>query len=300
MVSRVLGYVRDFFIARVFGAGLLTDAFFVAFKIPNLLRRLFAEGAFSQAFVPILAEHKNREPPEARDADRPRRHAAVPRAGARRRARHGGGAAHRLPHRAGLRRRARQVRAHGGAAAHHLSRTSSSSRWWRSPAGILNTWSRFAVPAITPVLLNVSFIVGAVFFAERFDPPVHGARLGGVHRRRCCSSRCRSRFSRRLGLLPRWRLDLQHPGVRRVLMLMAPAAFGVSVSQVSLLINQIFASFLRHRQRVLALLRRPADGVPGGRARRGARHDPAAQPVEAPCRRRNPRNTAGCSTGDCA
>ena len=60
MVSRVLGYVRDFLIARIFGAGLLTDAFFVAFKIPNLLRRLFAEGAFSQAFVPILAEYKNR------------------------------------------------------------------------------------------------------------------------------------------------------------------------------------------------------------------------------------------------
>src|SRR5688572_20164190 len=60
MVSRVLGYVRDFFIARLFGASLLTDAFFVAFKIPNLLRRMFAEGAFSQAFVPILAEYKNR------------------------------------------------------------------------------------------------------------------------------------------------------------------------------------------------------------------------------------------------
>src|ERR687897_971211 len=60
MVSRVLGYARDFFIARIFGAGPLTDAFFVAFKLPNLLRRLFAEGAFSQAFVPILAEYKNR------------------------------------------------------------------------------------------------------------------------------------------------------------------------------------------------------------------------------------------------
>ena len=67
MVSRVLGYVRDFFIARIFGAGLATDAFFVAFKIPNLLRRLFAEGAFSQAFVPILAEQKNRNPSEVRD-----------------------------------------------------------------------------------------------------------------------------------------------------------------------------------------------------------------------------------------
>src|SRR5947199_6693367 len=62
LVSRILGFVRDFYIARAFGAGLATDAFFVAFRIPNLLRRLFAEGAFSQAFVPVLAEHKNRQP----------------------------------------------------------------------------------------------------------------------------------------------------------------------------------------------------------------------------------------------
>jgi len=61
LLSRILGYVRDVFIARVFGAGFATDAFFVAFRIPNLLRRLFAEGAFSQAFVPILAEVRNRE-----------------------------------------------------------------------------------------------------------------------------------------------------------------------------------------------------------------------------------------------
>src|ERR671914_1337609 len=59
MVSRILGYARDFFIARIFGASLATDAFFVAFKIPNLLRRMFAEGAFSQAFVPILAGYRN-------------------------------------------------------------------------------------------------------------------------------------------------------------------------------------------------------------------------------------------------
>src|SRR5687767_2064355 len=58
-ISRVLGFVRDAIIARIFGAGLMTDAFFVAFKIPNLLRRLFVEGAFAQAFVPILAEYKN-------------------------------------------------------------------------------------------------------------------------------------------------------------------------------------------------------------------------------------------------
>ena len=60
LLSRILGFVRDFVIARAFGAGLATDAFFVAFKLPNLLRRLFAEGAFSQAFVPILGEYKNR------------------------------------------------------------------------------------------------------------------------------------------------------------------------------------------------------------------------------------------------
>ena len=64
LLSRVFGLVRDFFIARVFGAGLATDAFFVAFRIPNLLRRLFAEGAFSQAFVPILGEYRNRQTPE--------------------------------------------------------------------------------------------------------------------------------------------------------------------------------------------------------------------------------------------
>src|SRR6266496_4099051 len=62
LVSRILGLVRDVLIAKLFGAGPATDAFFVAFRIPNLLRRLFAEGAFSQAFVPVLAEHKNRHP----------------------------------------------------------------------------------------------------------------------------------------------------------------------------------------------------------------------------------------------
>src|SRR4030095_4958811 len=64
LISRILGFVRDSIIARVFGAGVMTDAFFVAFKIPNLLRRLFAEGAFSQAFVPILSEYRNQRGPE--------------------------------------------------------------------------------------------------------------------------------------------------------------------------------------------------------------------------------------------
>src|SRR5260221_1577422 len=110
-------------------------------------------------------------------------------------------------------------------------------------AGVLNTWNHFAVPAITPALLNVAFIVAAVVFAPYFDPPVVALAwavfAGGV-----LQLALQVPYLRRMGLLPRWRLDLSHPGVRRILKLMAPAAFGVSISQVSLLINTIFASFL--------------------------------------------------------
>jgi putative peptidoglycan lipid II flippase len=99
------------------------------------------------------------------------------------------------------------------------------------------------VPAITPALLNVSFIVGALFFADAFDPPVlvlaWAVFVGGI-----LQLALQVPALRRLGLLPRWRLDFKHAGVRRVLRLMAPAAFGVSISQISLVINTIFASFL--------------------------------------------------------
>src|SRR6185436_2103548 len=208
-VSRVLGYARDFFIARLFGASLATDAFFVAFKIPNLLRRLFAEGAFSQAFVPILAEQKNRNPSEVRDLI--------------------DGAATLIVY----------VTAPGFAAEPgkfaltvELLRITFPYIVFISlvslAAGILNTWNRFSIPALTPALLNVSFIVGAVFFAEYFDPPVKvlawAVFAGGV-----LQLALQIPVLARLGLLPRWRLDWQHPGVRRILLLMAPAAFGVSV-----------------------------------------------------------------------
>jgi putative peptidoglycan lipid II flippase len=242
MVSRVLGFVRDFFIARIFGASLVTDAFFVAFKIPNLLRRMFAEGAFSQAFVPILAEYRNRDP----EGIKPLIDSVSTLLGI-----------------------ALVVTAALGMAAAPLIVYLTAPGFAADPgkyaltvqllritfpyivfislvalsAGILNTWSRFSVPAITPALLNVAFIVGAVFFADRFDPPVlvlaWAVFAGGV-----LQLAFQVPFLARLGLLPRWRLDFKHPGVRRILFLMAPAAFGVSVSQVSLLINQIFASML--------------------------------------------------------
>jgi len=243
MVSRVLGYARDFFIARVFGAGLLTDAFFVAFKIPNLLRRLFAEGAFSQAFVPLLAEQKNRNEGEARsliDAAATLLFLALVLAAAL-----GMAAAPLIVY----------VTAPGFAAQPEKFELTVQLLRITFPyivfislvalaAGILNTWNRFSVPALTPALLNVSFIVGAAFFADYFDPPVlvlaWAVFAGGA-----LQLGFQIPFLMKMNLLPRWRLDLRHPGVRRLLLLMAPAAFGVSVSQVSLLINQIFASFLQ-------------------------------------------------------
>jgi putative peptidoglycan lipid II flippase len=243
MVSRVLGFARDFFIARAFGAGLATDAFFVAFRLPNLLRRLFAEGAFSQAFVPVLAEYKNR-------------------VGAEETKTLVDGAATVLF-------LALVATAVLGIAVAPIIVYISAPGFAADPAkfdltvvmlritfpyilfislvafsaGVLNTWNRFSVPAITPALLNVAFIVGALFFAERFDPPVlvlaWAVFAGGL-----LQLALQIPFLARMGLLPRWRLNLSHPGVRRILKLMAPAAFGVSISQISLLINTIFASFL--------------------------------------------------------
>lgn len=243
MVSRVLGYVRDFFIARVFGAGPATDAFFVAFKLPNLLRRLFAEGAFSQAFVPLLAAHKQQDEPEAK-----RLIDAI----------------------ATVLFLVLVVTAALGVAAAPILVYVTAPGFSLDPekpfaltvsllritfpyiafislvslsAGILNTWNRFGVPAITPALLNVAFIVATVFFAEYFDPPVLALAwavfVGGV-----LQLAFQVPFLLKLGLLPRWRIDWSHPGLRRVLTLMLPAAFGVSVSQISLVLNQIFASFL--------------------------------------------------------
>jgi putative peptidoglycan lipid II flippase len=241
-VSRILGYVRDFIIARAFGASLGTDAFFVAFRIPNLLRRLFAEGAFSQAFVPVLAGAK------AQDEQ---------------------GVKSLIDGVATLLFLALVIAAALGVLLAPLVVWISAPGFAREPAkfdltvtmlrvtfpyivfislvafsaGILNTWNRFSVPAVTPALLNVAFIVGALGFAERFDPPAQvlawAVFAGGV-----LQLAFQAPFLARMGLLPRWRLDLHHPGVRRILRLMAPAAFGVSISQVSLLINTIFASFL--------------------------------------------------------
>jgi len=242
-ISRVLGFVRDLVIARAFGAGFATDAFFVAFKLPNLLRRLFAEGAFSQAFVPIFAEYKNRRgEQEARLlVDRV---AAVLALALFVVVLIGVLAAPLIIY----------VTAPGFAATPDkfgltvdLLRITFPYIFFISltalAGGILNTYSRFSVPAITPVLLNLSFIGFALWGAPYFDPPVTALAwavfVGGV-----AQLALQVPFLARLGLLPRFRLDFRDEGVRRILRLMGPAVFGVSIGQVSLVINMIFASFL--------------------------------------------------------
>ena len=243
LLSRVLGFVRDFVIARTFGAGLATDAFFVAFKIPNLLRRLFAEGAFSQAFVPILAEYRQRRG----DADTRMLVDRV--SGTLALALFAVTLAGVLAAPAII-----WVSAPGFAATPDRFALTTELLRITFPyilfisltsfaGGILNTWSRFSVPAFTPVLLNLSFIVFALWAAPLFDPPVKALAwavfAGGI-----LQLLFQVPFLVRIGMLPRFRLGLADEGVRRILRQMGPAVFGVSISQVSLLINIVFASFL--------------------------------------------------------
>ena len=242
-LSRVLGFVRDTVIARGFGAGMETDAFFIAFRIPNLLRRLFAEGAFSQAFVPVLSEYKNQKGFDAtKDL---------------------------IDHVASVLALALFVVTVLGIIIAPLIIYVSAPGFSAHPAkfqitvellritfpyilfislvafagGILNTHSKFSVPAFTPVLLNLSFIFFALVVAPLLASPVKALAwavfAGGV-----LQLAFQIPFLLKLNLLPRWRLNLKDPGVWRILKLMGPAVFGVSIGQISLLISTIFASFL--------------------------------------------------------
>ncbi|UVE18487.1 murein biosynthesis integral membrane protein MurJ [Pseudomonas sp. LS44] len=243
MLSRVLGFVRDTIVARIFGAGMATDAFFVAFKLPNLLRRIFAEGAFSQAFVPILAEYKSQQGEEATRTF--------------------------IAYISGLLTLILAVVTLLGilaapwviwvtapgftASPEKFELTTSLLRVTfpyiflislASLAGaILNTWNRFSVPAFVPTLLNVSMIIFALFLTPYFDPPVMAlgwaVLVGGL-----LQLVYQLPHLKKLGMLVLPRLNLRDAGVWRVLRQMGPAILGVSVSQISLIINTIFASFL--------------------------------------------------------
>lgn len=243
MVSRVLGLVRDVFLAAILGAAGNADAFFVAFKIPNFFRRLFAEGAFSQAFVPVLAEYHTRDGLD------------------------------------GLRHLADRVAAALGGSlllfvslsvmAAPLVATIFAPGFYDDPAkheltanliritfpyllfisltgfagSILNSLGRFAVPAFTPVLLNLSLIAAALWLAPHMEEPAY-ALAWGVFVAGLVQLLFQWPSLMRLGVTPHPRWDWGDEGVRKVLKLMLPALFGVSVSQINLLLDTVIASFL--------------------------------------------------------
>jgi putative peptidoglycan lipid II flippase len=242
-VSRILGFVRDTLIARVFGAGMLSDAFIVAFKIPNLLRRISAEGAFSQAFVPILAEYKSQRSFEETQ-----------------------GLVNRVATWLGI--ILVVVTLLGMLAAPFI--VSLIAPGFRADAakmqltiellritfpyiffislvsmagGVLNTYNRFGIPAFTPVWLNVSMILAVLFFADYFDEPIKvlawAVFVGGF-----LQLIFQIPFLKQIGLLPKFDFRRDDEGVWRILKLMGPAVLGVSVAQISLILNTIFASFL--------------------------------------------------------
>lgn len=245
-LSRIAGLARDIVVARFVGASDAADAFIVAFKIPNFFRRLFAEGAFAQAFVPVLAEYRQRG---------------------------GIAAARELNDRVAgaLGGTLLMVTLFAVVCAPLVTGIFAFGWWWDGSerekfalatdmlritfpylmlisltgfaGAVLNSFDRFAVPALTPVLLNLVLIAAATVAAGWFEPAVL-ALAWGVFAAGVVQLLFQLPFLMRQGLLPRPRWDWEYPGVRKILRLMAPAIFGVSVTQISLLLDTFLASFL--------------------------------------------------------
>jgi putative peptidoglycan lipid II flippase len=243
LLSRILGFVRDLVVARVFGADAGTDAFFVAFKIPNFMRRLFAEGAFSMAFVPVLNEYREQRgfPALKEFVD----HIAGTL-----------GTTLLLITVLGVLGAPLLVLIFAPGFADDVSQRELATAMLRLTfpyllfisltafaGGILNTYERFGIPAFTPVLLNISLIGCALWLAPRMAEPIMalawGVLIAGI-----AQLAFQFPFLIRLKLLPRPRFKRQDAGVGRVVGLMAPALFGVSVAQISLLMDTLLASFL--------------------------------------------------------
>jgi putative peptidoglycan lipid II flippase len=243
LVSRILAFTRDVLIARIFGAGMATDAFFVAFKLPNLLRRMFAEGAFSQAFVPIFGEYKNRKGQEETKllVDHVTTMLAlilfvVTAIGIV--------AAPILVYISapGFVKNAEQFEL-----TVQLLRITSPYIFFISlvavAAGILNTYNKFWVPAFAPILLNLCFIGGALWGAPYFEQPIM-ALAWAVFVAGFVQLAFQIPFLKKIGMLPTIRFSWKDEGMWRVIKQMGPAIFGVSIAQLSLIINTIFASLL--------------------------------------------------------
>lgn len=245
MLSRVLGLARDVVVANYFGASSSADAFFVAFKIPNFMRRLFAEGAFSQAFVPVLSEYRSQR--DLQSVQQLVNYVAgtlgsvlvaivvLGVVGA--------------PMLAALFAPGFYVEDGGKfeLAAQMLRITFPYLLLISLTAfagAVLNSYGRFAIPAFTPVLLNISLIGSAIFLSPLFDPPVL-ALAWGVMIAGCAQLIFQLPFMAQMRLLPKPRWGWNDPGVRRIMALMVPALFGVSVTQINLLLDTVLASFLQ-------------------------------------------------------
>jgi putative peptidoglycan lipid II flippase len=255
LASRITGLLRDMLMVSVFGVSALTDAFYVAFRIPNLFRRVFGEGAFSQAFVPVLAHCRTEHGDE--------------------------GAKRMVDHVSTVLLWALLVLCIAGVLGAPLLVWALASGLRKNPqayegavlmtrwmfpyigfmslvalaGGILNTWKRFAVPAASPVLLNLtligSILLAAPWFARMGIEPIYsqciGVMLGGV-----LQLAIQLPALRRIGMWPRFgvafaslREAWNDPSTRTILRLMLPALLGVSVAQISLLINTQIASYLQ-------------------------------------------------------
>lgn len=247
LLSRITGLIRDILIARVFGVSGDTDAYYVAFRLPNLLRRLFAEGAFQQAFVPMLADVRStRSPHEAKSF---------------------------IDEVASLLAFVVLVVSILGVLAAPVLVWVIASGLTEEPttfdtavqltrymfpyiffmsmvalsSSILNTWKHFAIPAAVPILLNLSLITATLFIAPHLERPIFALAIGVM------SGGFLQLFVQipqlvKLGLFPRFINPMtaaKDPSVRRVLKLMVPSLFGVGVAQISILINTNIASFLQ-------------------------------------------------------
>lgn len=245
LMSRVMGLIRDMVFAHLLGVSAGTDAFFVAFRIPNFLRRLFAEGAFNQAFIPVLSEYKTRGPLAASREliDRVAGTlgwilfwvALIGVAGA--------------PWLITVFAPGFGDDPDKRTLAVEMLRITFPYIFFISltalAGSILNTWNRFAVPAFTPVLLNLSLIGAALFLTPLFSEQRMAVGLAwGVMIAGVVQLLFQLPFLWRLGLLPRPRFFWQDEGVQKIMKLMLPALFGVSVSQINLLLDTVLASLL--------------------------------------------------------
>lgn len=240
-ISRILGFVRDLFAAQFFGVNASVDAFYIAFKIPNFMRNLFAEGSFSQAFVPVLSEYRSKH------SENELRLFISHMAGSL-------GLVLLFVSVLGVVFSGYLVDIFSPGLDPYRFKLASEILKITFPylmlisltafsAAILNSLGSFAIPALTPALLNVSLIASAIFLSGSFVIPVK-SQAWGVLVAGFLQLLIQLIALSRLGFLVRPKVFWQDPGLKKVLRLIVPAIFGASLGQISIMINTILASFL--------------------------------------------------------